>query len=139
MTNSQVILPYPPPPIFSSFFRSYIRVSSVKRHEIDSTFLRPCLEAKACPPLEAARPSSTVSLLKQTMKVETSSPSFAMYTEILEHSTMGRQPIKDVLAEYVSFEISVLMKDLAFRDLIIKDKILGTGNAGRYLRIIWKR
>ena len=38
-----------------------------------------------------------------------------------EHSTMGRQPMKDVLAEYVSFQISVLMKDLAFRDLMIKD------------------
>lgn len=49
-----------------------------------------------------------------------------MCTEILEHWTRGRQSIKDVLAEYISVEIIVLIKDLAFRDLIIKDQILGT-------------
>ncbi len=84
------------------------------------------LVLKTGPPLEDARPSSTVSLLKRTMKVETLSPSFAMFTETLEHSTMGRQSIRDVLAEYISVEIIVLIKDLAFRDLIIKDQILGT-------------
>lgn len=95
-------------------------------HESDPTFLRPRLEASTCPPPEAARPSSTVSLLKRTMKVETLSPPFAMCTEILEHSTMGRQPTKDILTEYISVEIFVLIKDLAFRDLIMKYQILGT-------------
>lgn len=45
-------------------------------------------------------------------KVETSSPLFAMCTEILEYSTMKRQP---ALADYVSSEIIVFNEGLALR------------------------
>ena len=49
-----------------------------------------------------------------------------MCTEILGHSIMGRQSTKDVPAEYISVEIIVLIRDLAFRDLIIRGQDLGT-------------
>ena len=34
--------------------------------------------------------------------------------------------MRALLAEYISFEIDILMKDLAFRDLMIQDEILDT-------------
>ena len=36
------------------------------------------------------------------------------------------EPMRALLAEYISFEIDILMKDLAFRDLMIQDEILDT-------------
>ena len=36
------------------------------------------------------------------------------------------EPMRALLAEYISFEIDTLMKDLAFRDLMIEDEILDT-------------
>ena len=35
------------------------------------------------------------------------------------------EPVRAMLVEYVSFEMDILMKDLAFRDLMTKDEILG--------------
>ena len=34
------------------------------------------------------------------------------------------EPVRAMLVEYVSFEMDILMKDLAFRDLMTKDEIL---------------
>ena len=58
-----------------------------------------------------------------------------MYTETLKYSTMGRQL---VLAEYVRFEMNVLMKDLALRHLTTKSKMLGYRSQRRYYKVFSK-
>lgn len=68
--------------------------------------------------------------------METSSPLFAMCTEILEYSTMERQL---ALADYFSFEIKILMKDLSFRGLINKDDILSTAQRRSLPRVTSER
>ena len=65
--------------------------------------------------------------------VEASSPLFAMYTETLKYSTMGRRP---VLAEYIRVEMNVLMKDLALRHLATKRRMLGCRSQRRHYEVV---
>jgi hypothetical protein len=53
------------------------------------------------------------------------------------------EPIRTLLAEYLSFEIDILMKDSAFRDLMIEDEILDTRQRkslrNDYMAVVMKR